>query len=128
MRISDWSSDVCSSDLPRRTSPASSASAPRHRRPAGGPKRPHRTCRQPPWWNTTTEYDPGGPLAARERRGPHSGPRAISASIVVIPNQRATPARMANPPPRHHGIPATSPTEPPPPPTRPPPPHLLPPH
>src|SRR3546814_18716343 len=64
MRISDWSSDVCSSDLPRRSPGAAS---PARRRSAAARRRPEPGSR---WRGAPARQDRGS--ARRNRRAPRA--------------------------------------------------------
>src|SRR3546814_17476767 len=74
MRISDWSSDVCSSDL---TWPRSCASAPTSRPPAQNARRT--TC-----WSTAT-------WGCRARRGSRSEERRVGKECVSTCRSRWSP-------------------------------------
>src|SRR3546814_18958702 len=109
MRISDWSSDVCSSDLrQRRCRPPAPADG---WRPAAGevwaaqaePKAA-RTLRRPPQGSATADPAVSGyaGLPLRKRLGSRIGPLALRAPIAqpLKRNHLArTSARTINPPP-----------------------------
>src|SRR3546814_19522549 len=88
MRISDWSSDVCSSDLPgagepvqvRPEQPLAPAAAERHQRP---PPAPHR---QQPGQRTGQQGDAAGTDDPGDRKSAGSGK---SVSVRVDPGGRS---------------------------------------
>src|SRR3546814_14663229 len=82
MRISDWSSDVCSSDLPRSTAFRSTVSTCSH------PPYPRPPCPHPPGNEERQARRPRTPDASRPRGDRKSVVSGQSVSVRVDPGGR----------------------------------------
>src|SRR3546814_11646313 len=98
MRISDWSSDVCSSDLPDRIARRLSGLAARNRRdgepPAGGASRAAGKL----------SFQEGGPTMNRTLLGK----LAVSGFVIGVTIPGCSMNKMANAPSDHPGKPQTA--------------------
>src|SRR3546814_16652538 len=109
MRISDWSSDVCSSDLrglPSVGPPRRPHRPPLRQRPrAGRPRRgaPTRRVARPPRRRVRRDSDPGWQRLHLVRRGqpprphPPSGPDPPPSRPLTPPNSPRNPANLRHP-------------------------------
>src|SRR3546814_20198699 len=100
MRISDWSSDVCSSDLDR-PAPGGRLDGGRGRRPgddAGGVPRPRGTAvaplRDPPGLAGTQPVGPAGAVAGDHAGDLRSEERRVGKECVSTCRSRCSPYRL----------------------------------
>src|SRR3546814_11655228 len=90
MRISDWSSDVCSSDLSPARIPGRPALRPVRRR--GPRRRSTGACPAPPWKRGGAQPGGGGSAELRPRGAERSEERRVGKECVSTCRSRCSPS------------------------------------